>query len=121
MKRALSLVFMFLAFALLMVGCSDSPKTVAKKYVQALYYADVKEADKYSTSRLYDSNRSKTSFAASINYPDGSLRDDISKRLERELQNIDDARVEIDGDVAEIYSDGVLITLKKVDGDWKVD
>ena len=41
MKKAFSLVFMFLAFALLMVGCSDSPKTVAKKYVQALSNGDV--------------------------------------------------------------------------------
>ena len=117
MKKAFSLVFMFLAFALLMVGCSDSPKTVAKKYVQALSNGDVEEANKYSTSRTHVLN----GFAASMI----NLGEDTSKSsdLKEGLEEIENARVEIDGDVAKIYSkegkDPMI--LKKVNGDWKVD
>ena len=101
MKKAFSLVFMFLAFALLMVGCSDSPKTVAKKYVQALSNGDVEEANKYSTSRTHALN----GFAASMINLGDNLGEDTSKSsdLKEGLEEIENARVEIDGDVAKIY------------------
>ena len=42
------------------------------------------------------------------------------KELEAELSNI--SKVEINGDSADVYfGDGKPITLKKVDGEWKVD
>lgn len=122
MEKAFSLVFMFLAFALLMVGCSDSPKTVAKKYVQALSNGDVEEANKYSTSRTHVLN----GFAASMINLGDNLGEDASKSsdLKEGLEKFENARVEIDGDVAKIYSkedkEDPMI-LKKVNGDWKVD
>lgn len=122
MKKAFSLMFMFLAFALLMVGCSDSPKTVAKKYVQALSNGDVEEANKYSTSRTHVLN----GFAASMINLGDNLGEDASKSsdLKEGLEKFENARVEIDGDVAKIYSkedkEDPMI-LKKVNGDWKVD
>lgn len=122
MKKAFSLVFMFLAFALLMVGCGDSPKTVAKKYVQALSNGDVEEANKYSTSRTHVLN----GFAASMINLGDNLGEDASKSsdLKEGLEEIKNARIEIDGDVAKIYSkedkEDPMI-LKKVNGDWKVD
>ena len=49
MKKAFSLVFMFFAFALLVIGCSNSPETVAKKWGKAIIEGDLKEANKYTT------------------------------------------------------------------------
>ena len=121
MKKAFSLMFMFLAFALLMVGCSDSPKTVAKKDVQALSNGDVEEANKYSTSRTHALN----GFAASMINLGDNLGEDTSKSsdLKEGLEEIENARVEIDGDVAKIYSKEGKdpMSLKKANGDWKVD
>ena len=131
MKKAFSLVFMFLAFALLMVGCSDSPKTVAKKYVQALSNGDVEEANKYSTSRTHVLN----GFAASMINLGDNLGEDTSKSsdLKEGLESNTGSfnmtcrqpnRLHSNkGDVAKIYSkegkDPMI--LKKVNGDWKVD
>ena len=56
MKKAFSLVFMFFAFALLVIGCSNSPETVAKKWGKAIIEGDLKEANKYSTEKTSAAN-----------------------------------------------------------------
>ena len=111
-------MLMFVVFGLMLVGCSDSPKTVAKKWMQAIEKGDVAEANKYSTERTHVLN----GFVASmVNEAKGK---DTKKDFKEGLEKLDDARVEIDGDRAKIYTsddDDNPMTLKKVDGDWKVD
>ena len=118
MKKLSSLVFMLFVFGLLLVGCSDSPKTVAKKWMQAIENGDVTEANKYSTERTHMLN----GFAVSMMKDEDKDKD--NGKFKEELDKLDNARVEIDGDNAKIYTsddDDKPMTLKKVNGDWKVD
>lgn len=120
MKRWVSLVFMFVVFGLLLVGCGNSPKDAAKKWMQAIEKGDLTEANKYSTEKTHLLNGMIVSMMDKVG-KEGKKSD---KDFKEGLKKIDEARVEIDGDVAKIYSsddDSNPMTLKKVDGDWKVD
>ena len=120
MKRWVSLVFMFVVFGLLLVGCGNSPKDAAKKWMQASEKGDLTEANKYSTEKTHLLN----GMIVSMMDKAGKEGKKSDKDFKEGLKKIDEARVEIDGDVAKIYSsddDSNPMTLKKVDGDWKVD
>ena len=117
MKKAFSLVFMFFAFALLVIGCSDPPETVAKKWGKAIIEGDLKEANKYSTEKTSAAN------AFYISRLKAEEKNDYTEYLKvKEELECKDTRVEIDGDVAIIYGKSYsIMQLKKVNGDWKVD
>lgn len=120
MKRWVSLVFMFVVFGLLLVGCGNSPKDAAKKWMQAIEKGDLTEANKYSTEKTHLLN----GMIVSMMDKAGKEGKKSDKDFKEGLKKIDEARVEIDGDVAKIYSsddDSNPMILKKVDGDWKVD
>ena len=120
MKRWVSLVFMFVVFGLLLVACGNSPKDAAKKWMQAIEKGDLTEANKYSTEKTHLLN----GMIVSMMDKAGKEGKKSDKDFKEGLKKIDEARVEIDGDVAKIYSsddDSNPMTLKKVDGDWKVD
>ena len=120
MKRWVSLVFMFVVFGLLLVGCGNSTKDAAKKWMQAIEKGDLTEANKYSTEKTHLLN----GMIVSMMDKAGKEGKKSDKDFKEGLKKIDEARVEIDGDVAKIYSsddDSNPMILKKVDGDWKVD
>lgn len=122
MKKIISCMFMFVVFGLLLAGCGDSPKDVAKKYMQALEKGDVTEANKYSTERTQALNGLIVPMLNQAKKEAGDK--DTKNEFKESLEKIDDARTEIDGDNAKLYlsdDDKEPITLKKVDGDWKVD
>lgn len=121
MKKIFSCIFMFVVFGLLFVGCADSPKDVTKKYMQALEKGDVTEANKYSTERTQALNGLVVSM---MNQANKEADKDSKSEFKENLKKLDSARTEIDGDNAKVYfsdDDKDPITLKKVDGDWKVD
>ena len=121
MKKIFSCIFMFVVFGLLFVGCADSPKDVTKKYMQALEKGDVTEANKYSTERTQALNGLVVSM---MNQANKEADKDSKSEFKENLKKLDNARTEIDGDNAKVYfsdDDKDPITLKKVDGDWKVD
>lgn len=126
MKKAFSLVFMFFAFALLVIGCSNSPETVAKKWGKAIIEGDLKEANKYSTEKTSAANAFYISWL-SASKQKAEEKNDYTEYLKvKEELEYKDARVEIDGDVAKIYTKNEgkshsIMKLKKVNGDWKVD
>ena len=110
------LTIMLAAFGLLLLaGCSDSPKDVTKNWMQALVDGDVEKANEYSTSNVHLVNAILVE----------SLKGEADKKAEakKSLEKIDSAREEIDGDTAKVFVEGDddPITLKKVDGEWKVD
>ena len=126
MKKAFSLVFMFFAFALLVIGCSNSPETVAKKWGQAIIEGDLKEANKYSTEKTSAANAFYISWL-SASKQKAEEKNDYTEylKVKEELEFKDD-RVEIDCNVAKIYTKNEgkshsIMKLKKVNGDWKVD
>ena len=127
MKKAFSLVFMFFAFALLVIGCSNSPETVAKKWGKAIIEGDLKEANKYSTEKTSAANAFYISWL-SASKQKAEEKNDYTEYLKvKEELEYKDARVEIDGDVAKIYTKNegksykLKMKLKKVNGDWKVE
>ena len=126
MKKAFSLVFMFFAFALLVIGCSNSPETVAKKWGKAIIEGDLKEANKYSTEKTSAANAFYISWL-SASKQKAEEKNDYTEYLKvKEELEYKDARVEIDGDVAKIYTKNEgkshsIMKLKKVNGDWKVE
>ena len=121
MKKAFSLVFMFFAFALLVIGCSNSPETVAKKWGKAIIEGDLKEANKYSTEKTSATNGIYISWLIAGKQMAEEKNDYTDYLKLKEQLEFKDARVEIDGDVAQIYSGNEKLKLKKVNGDWKVD
>ena len=111
---------MFVVFGLLLVGWGKSPKDAAKKWMQAIEKGDLTEANKYSTEKTHLLN----GMIVSMMDKAGKEGKKSDKDFKEGLKKIDEARVEIDGDVAKIYSsddDSNPMILKKVDGDWKVD
>ena len=121
MKKAFSLVFMFFAFALLVIGCSNSPETVAKKWGKAIIEGDLKEANKYSTEKTSATNGIYISWLIAGKQMAEEKNDYTDYLILKEQLEFKDARVEIDGDVAQIYSGNEKLKLKKVNGNWKVD
>ena len=121
MKKAFSLMFMFFAFALLVIGCSNSPETVAKKWGQAIVEGDLKEANKYSTEKTSATNGIYISWLIAGKQMAEEKNDYTDYLKLKEQLEFKDARVEIDGDVAQLYSGNEKLKLKKVNGDWKVD
>ena len=111
------LTIMLAAFGLLLLaGCSDSPKDVAKNWMQAIVDGDVEKANEYSTSKVHVLN------ALAV---EGCKNDaNAKKEIQDSIAKIDNAREEINGDTAKLYDgsdDDDPLTLKKVDGEWKVD
>ena len=127
MKKAFSLVCMFFAFALLVIGCSDPPETVAKKWGKAIIEGDLKEANKYSTEKTSSANAIYISWLIDSKQIAEKKNDYTEYLKAKEALEFKDARVEIDGDVAKIYTKDDKwklysdTKLKKVNGDWKVD
>ena len=113
---------MFFAFALLVIGCSNSPETVAKKWGKAIIEGDLKEANKYSTEKTSAANAFYISWL-SASKQKAEEKNDYTEYLKvKEELECKDTRVEIDGDVAIIYGKSYsIMQLKKVNGDWKVD
>ncbi len=100
---------------LFVAGCGDSPEDVAQKYIDALVKGDLAAMNEVSTAKTAQLNGFL--IAAMENDP---KKEQKKKELEAELSNI--SKVEINGDSADVYfGDGKPITLKKVDGEWKVD
>ena len=120
-------MFMFLAFALLMVGCSDSPKTVAKKWGKAIIEGDLKEANKYTTEETSALNPLYISWLSDIKQKAEEENDYTEYLKVKEELEFKDDRVEIDCNVAKIYTKNegksykLKMKLKKVNGDWKVE
>ena len=101
------------AAGMLLAGCSDSPEDVTRKWIEALAEGDAVKANGYSTENVRILN---SIVAASVQ---NGLELD---KLNQTLADLDDAKVEINGDIANIaMKDGRIFTLKKVDSDWKVD
>ena len=127
MKKAFSLVFMFFAFALLVIGCSDPPETVAKKWGKAIIEGDLKEANKYSTEETSAANPLYISWLSDIKQKAEEENDYTEYLKVKEELEFKDDRVGIDCNVAKIYTKNegksykLKMKLKKVNGDWKVD
>ena len=127
MKKAFSLLFMFFAFALLVTGCSDPPETVAKKWGKAIIEGDLKEANKYSTEETSAANPLYISWLSDIKQKAEEENDYTEYLKVKEELEFKDDRVEIDCNVAKIYTKNegksykLKMKLKKVNGDWKVD
>ncbi len=106
MKKFLILLVAF-AGLFILSGCKDSPKEVAQKWSQAIIDRNIEDANKYSTAASGGLNALAVAF--------GKPKDDIHKY-------IDSAVEVINGDTAELKNkDELLMMLKKVDGEWKVD
>ncbi len=112
MKKFLTVLFV-VASLLIMTGCADSPKDVTKKWLQAISEGNLEEANKYSAANVQLVN---TFLIAGVN------NDPSAKAKMQEGLRQSSIRQEITGDTALVYIDGnnEPITLKKIDGEWKV-
>lgn len=101
--------------ALFIAGCSDSPIEVTEKWQDALLEGDNNKANEYSTSNVHMLN---TMVIAMLKEDD-----EKAKEMRRNMENTKFIKEEIDGDNAKVWQEGQKepVTLKKVDGDWKVD
>lgn len=96
-----------------LTGCSDSPEDVAANWMEAIADGDLETANEYSTANTAMMN----AMLVDMVKKDSKKAENISETLDK----LDDATVEIDGDTATVKFDGGSISLRKVDGDWKVD
>ena len=94
-----------------------SPKEVAVKWYKAVSEGDVKTANKYSTENTHAFNALIAAALESEKKSDKD-KDDINETIDK----LKSAEEKIDGDTATLVVDGKEgLTLKKVDGEWKVD
>ena len=118
--KKLSLLLLSLSALFLFAGCgssSSAPRDVAVKWYAALIEGDLKTANELSTEQ----SRAINGLAASSmsSFEKGS---EDEKNAQENLKQLKNAKVEIDGDTARLIVEGKSdITLKKVDGEWKVD
>ena len=108
---------MALAGAILLTGCSDdSPQDVAVKWGNALIAEDLNTANKYSTEKMKPLNGMVIGMMS-----DKKAKDEICAHVQK-WQN---GQVKIEGDTATVFvkdpKDKDAVTLKKVDGKWKVE
>ena len=126
--RALVLTALCTAGVMFLTGCGDSPETVVKKWHTAVSEGNQAEADKHVTGpkgekfnkrmikKLHDFEKESKD--------NGGLGDHARKQLDG-WKNMKFEKKSSSGDTATVTgtSDGekVEITLKKVDGNWKID
>ena len=117
--KKLSAMLLALAGLFILAGCSDSPRDVTVKWAKAIVDGDVKKANEYTTEKTRPINGLMVGVL--------SADDENGKKAKAEFEaNIDKlkkAKEEINGDEAKVTVEGESkpITLKKVDGKWKVD
>ena len=118
--KKLSLLLLSLSALFIFAGCgssSSAPRDVAVKWYTALIEGDLKTANELSTEETRAINGLAASAMSSLKK--GS---DDEKNAQENLKQLKNAKVEIDGDTARLIVEGKSdITLKKVDGEWKVD
>lgn len=116
--KKLMLLLVSLSALFIFAGCgAKSPKDVAVKWFQAVLDGDVKTANELSTEKTQAMN---ALMAAAMQA--GDKDSDDAKEAQQMLDELKKAEVKIDGDTATLVMDGKDgLTLKKVDGDWKVD
>lgn len=116
MKFVKSLSLIAASFAmLLLTGCGESPEDVARKYMTALIEGDLDTMNKVSTAQTTQLNG--FFIAAMENDP---KKEEKKAKMKAGLKF---DKTEIDGEYAKVYIEGNdnPMTLKKVDGEWKVD
>ena len=115
--KKITLVLMSLAALFIFASCGNSPKSVAVKWYKAVSEGDVKTANKYSTDSTHAFNALIAAALESEKKSDKD-KDDINETIDK----LKSAEEKIDGDTATLVVDGKEgLTLKKVDGEWKVD
>jgi hypothetical protein len=116
-------LFVLLSFTLILFSCGggSSPKGVAQDFMEALANKDFTKAKELGTDKTKGFISMLEGFMQMM--PEEQKKDnDAFKGIE----NINWGETKIDGDTATVYYDNGegkkdKITLKKVDGDWKVD
>lgn len=117
---------MMMAFAgamLCIVGCGNSPESVAKNVVSCIKSVDMKGASKYATGdvkKLLVELDEQMSSSKST-----EVFSKLKKRIKTEFEICEISKAKIDGDDAELTiktldTDEYSMCLSKVDGDWKV-
>ena len=110
--KKLTLLLMTLAAIFVFAGCSKSPKDAALSWGKAIMAGDLEKANKYSTPESEKVNASLIELAK-------KGRADFNRFSE----NVEKAKVEIDGDSAKLIVEGESepFPLKKIGGKWKAD
>lgn len=103
---------------LVFTGCSESPRDVAVKWGKAVLEGDLKKANEYSTD---DSAALNGLIIGMCSQEKKNGKSEISDTIKK----WETGNEEINGDTARVYGDQGpdkgSITLKKVDGKWKVN
>ena len=115
--KKLTLILMTLAAIFIFAGCSKSPKDAALAWGKATINGNLEEANKYSTSGSKEVNQYLILRSNSLS------AEKKKERVDNLVKEIKNAKCEIDGDTAAILieSENMLIPIRKVDGEWKVD
>ncbi|MBO7327639.1 MAG: DUF4878 domain-containing protein [Lentisphaeria bacterium] len=105
----------------ILTGCGEStPLEVAMEWGEAVLDGDLKSANECST----ENTRAINAFVISMLDGDSEKVKEARSKFEEGIRKLENAKVVIEGDVASIYAEedeSKPMTLKKVDGKWKVD
>ena len=120
----LVMVMVFSGAILCIVGCGNSPESVAKNVVSCIKSSDMKGASKYATGdfkKLLVELDEQMSSSKST-----EVFSELKKRMKTSFEKCEISKAKIDGDDAELTIKapdtevGYSMCLSKVDGDWKV-
>lgn len=125
--KALMLAFAAATSMFFFTACSDSPSEVVEEFAEAMKEIDLKEAKEYTTG---DARKEITNMIEELEKAPESMKATLMEGLKKELgdkmSRIEVVSEDIDGDNATVKVKVMVveeekITLKKVDGEWKIN
>lgn len=108
-------------------GCSDSPSEVVEDFADAMSEANLEDAKEYTTgSARKDLNGMIESLEKAPESMKEKILEEFKKEMGSKMSNIEVIDEDIDGDnatvkVKKIVVEEEKVTLKKVDGEWKIN
>jgi len=108
-------------------GCSDSPSEVVEDFADAMSEANLDDAKEYTTgSARKDLNGMIESLEKAPESMKEKILEELKKEMGSKMSNIEVIGEDIDGDNATVKVKMIVVeeekvTLKKVDGEWKIN
>ena len=125
--KALVLVAVAAVSMVFVAGCSDSPSEVVENFADAMADADLEEAKEYTTG---SARKEIIGMLEGLEQAPASMKEklleEVKKEMGSKMSNIEVVSEDIDGENATVKVKVTVIqeekvSLKKVDGDWKIE
>lgn len=125
--KALMLAFAAATSMFFFTACSDSPTEVVEGFADSMAEMDLEEAKEYTTGKARkEINNMIDGLKEVPESMKAKLEEDFKKEMGDKMSRIEIVSEDIDGENATVKVKYMVVeedkvTLKKVDGEWKID